>query len=466
MPTSYPSSIDSYTTKTTSDLNSPSDINELQEAIVAIETELGTDPAGQATDVKTRLANSLILNVKDYGATGDGVTDDTTAIQNTINALPARGGVVYFPMGSYLISSTLSLPSGDKPVFLIGDGRGSSAGKGTEIKLANNSNVNMIEYTSTVRTYFGGIFNMSIDGNADNQTTGSILSVTGVWTDFTLQGVYFRGARDSEVFLKPSASGPLANVWIDKCLFENYTYTNVKHGLELDGTDRGGGSFWITNSYFYGMVNGIHFDGKTNRSSYFQIDNCYFLLMQQHGIYLKAVTQAIISNCRLRNNGTGTSNTYDSIFIDNDASVASDYISIMNNQFVPVSTATERYGVNISGSNIDYVHIENNLFNGQLTGAINIASGANANGMIRNNIGHITENSGTATVASGTTSIAVNHGLSVTPSAGDITVTPTNSMGSATKFYIDTYTSTQFTIHTDVDPGVTTATFAWKAEVL
>ena len=52
------------------------------------------------------------FNVKFYGATGNGSTDDTTAIQNALNAAgTANGGIVYLPVGTYNISSTLSIPT-------------------------------------------------------------------------------------------------------------------------------------------------------------------------------------------------------------------------------------------------------------------------------------------------------------------------------------------------------------------
>lgn len=48
------------------------------------------------------------LNVKDYGAAGNGTTDDTGAINSALSAATsADGGVVYFPAGTYLISSAL-----------------------------------------------------------------------------------------------------------------------------------------------------------------------------------------------------------------------------------------------------------------------------------------------------------------------------------------------------------------------
>jgi hypothetical protein len=44
-----------------------------------------------------------------------------------------------------------------------------------------------------------------------------------------------------------------------------------------------------------------------------------------------------------------------------------------------------------------------------------------------------------------------------------ISVTPTNSMGTATKFWISGVGATQFTINVDADPGATTAAFVWSA---
>jgi len=57
---SYPASLDSFSTKTDGVTEvMAADVNLLQAAVVAIETELGTDPAGTLTDLKTRLLKSL-----------------------------------------------------------------------------------------------------------------------------------------------------------------------------------------------------------------------------------------------------------------------------------------------------------------------------------------------------------------------------------------------------------------------
>lgn len=46
----------------------------------------------------------LVFNVRDYGATGDGATDDTASINAAITAATPTKGVVYFPPGTYVVS--------------------------------------------------------------------------------------------------------------------------------------------------------------------------------------------------------------------------------------------------------------------------------------------------------------------------------------------------------------------------
>ena len=65
---------------------------------------------------------SLIVNVIDFGAIGNGATNDYQAIIDAINSLNGSEGVVYFPPGNFLVQSTLSLPNniilrGEMPEF-------------------------------------------------------------------------------------------------------------------------------------------------------------------------------------------------------------------------------------------------------------------------------------------------------------------------------------------------------------
>jgi hypothetical protein len=62
-------------------------------------------PSGASTHRKLSQRFADIINVLDFGAAGDGVTDDTVAIQNAINAAQSHGGHVFLPAGTYRVSS-------------------------------------------------------------------------------------------------------------------------------------------------------------------------------------------------------------------------------------------------------------------------------------------------------------------------------------------------------------------------
>ena len=77
-----------------------------------------TSPSLDGELVFVTKGESAAINVRDFGAVGDGKTDDTVAVQTAINCLP-RGGRLYFPKGTYLVSPlclkshiTLEIPEG------------------------------------------------------------------------------------------------------------------------------------------------------------------------------------------------------------------------------------------------------------------------------------------------------------------------------------------------------------------
>lgn len=159
--------------------------------------------AGQLMFYQPRGATSgsLYFNVIDFGAVGDGVTDDTAAIQAAINAANPRGGVVYFPRGDYLISSGLTVDNslavtGPQPddyfarkASLMGDGMASSrilgaAGNYTMLTMIGG-NVNAIISQQFLR---GLTFE-----KADK--TGKVVSFDNM-AYFSVENCYFSGGDE------------------------------------------------------------------------------------------------------------------------------------------------------------------------------------------------------------------------------------------------------------------------------
>jgi hypothetical protein len=86
-------------------------------------------------EAMTTLNGMHVYNVRKYGATGDGATNDATAIQTVIDAVEALGGgIVYFPRGTYRISTGLVV---NKSIWLIGeslaDDAAAAAGSGVPL---------------------------------------------------------------------------------------------------------------------------------------------------------------------------------------------------------------------------------------------------------------------------------------------------------------------------------------------
>lgn len=68
-----------------------------------------------------------VFNVKALGAVGDGVTDDTVACQLAISsAVTAGGGTIFFPRGSYRITASLTVITGQSKLAFVGVGRSAS----------------------------------------------------------------------------------------------------------------------------------------------------------------------------------------------------------------------------------------------------------------------------------------------------------------------------------------------------
>lgn len=126
------------------------------------------------TKAHNRMIEGAYVNVLDYGAKGDGSTDDTNAVQAAINAA-ALGGVVYFPKGEYVVTTLTS--SGPNKRFLgTNSGNKSNQTSGS----LHSSTIRFTETTNDAFTFTdAGFFSKNVifeNLGFQANTAGSVLS--------------------------------------------------------------------------------------------------------------------------------------------------------------------------------------------------------------------------------------------------------------------------------------------------
>jgi uncharacterized protein YjbI with pentapeptide repeats len=251
-------------------------------------------PAGTgavATTVQAKLRETV--SVRDFNAVGDGVTDDTAAIQAAITSLSATGGTVFFPKGTYKTDSGVTLVSN---LTLQGE-TGAVIKPSDSVPLwayrgVSTNNVKVIDLT------FEGTGTAFTNGNQRllQIETGSNIEITGCnFTKAREGGVSLNGCSFAIVsnssFTSCYGTGlttrdGCSKITVDSCVF----YLNGDTGVATNAAGRGL-LFWETSN---SVASNCVFEGNTE----------YGLRLYSQTGDSEANRNIAISNCAFRDNGT------------------------------------------------------------------------------------------------------------------------------------------------------------------
>lgn len=168
--------------------------------------------ASVATNVGDKL--SQIMSVTDFGAVGDGVTDDTTELQNAINYASANGLTLLVPEGTYITTTVLTLPTtGSNIVGDVSQPRIKRTGADTT----------PVFQVAQANVGGGGTFeNLYIDGNniaAEGFNLGRINGANNGYTSFGTKIINCNVFRCTSFGINTGsfATNAAVDVVIDKC---------------------------------------------------------------------------------------------------------------------------------------------------------------------------------------------------------------------------------------------------------
>lgn len=460
-----------------------------------------------------------MVSIKQFGAKGDGATDDTAAVQAAVTWATGSGVMALFVPAvstNYRLTSTITITSG---LTIVGEGT--------------------VPYTSV--------------GPYNNQGAGSWFLLDHPSIGFNAvrgDGGFITTVRFSKIGTQRKHTNAIGVGWTPtvfdfdfifnnaEALMEDVMLLNPYNGIEILNGGGVRGMFYNVRGQFLNiglrvdvMEDVLHVDQWHNWPFWYNDPNvtgwqtanstCFALNRCDNPFFSNIFSIFNLNGFFIAQNSTGTVNKLQGINLDFDQCqnwlvVDSTVTSGVTAQFTNVisygpSPATSNgYNARIRGNNcrIDFIGLNGEqlahgllLIDGAATGntinvsharvknwdllaasfaLFNIAAGntlyiadrivtdGTSGTVIFAGSGAIkypqNVSLGNGTIPNGSTSVTINHGLLITPSINQIQFCMTTGVGSAKSTWISAVTATTFTVSCDVNPGVNIS-FNWRASL-
>lgn len=316
---------------------------------------IGFKQAGTGATTRTVQAKAReVISVTDFGAVGDGVTNDTAAIQAAINYAQLIKAWVHFPAvtNGYMVSGlTIGTTGTNYTCHFIGDGfdpsmaaqsgiTGQYTGQ-SMLKLIAGSNTSLITVNADAAPPM--FKNMTFNGNGSSQSgTSHCINMAdasaAAYYRYTcwMEDCLVTSGRTSGLFIGTNrGAGYYSNVWVQYCgTATSDPAVNVRcfdqqfKNCQI-GPNTGVGMYLgtVTQIQLSDCVMFMNTTGMqvTNGVGHLQATNCAFDSNTQYGTIIVGSTTTdggrVFSNCHWRRNSTATNNTYSDIKIDSDRRV-------------------------------------------------------------------------------------------------------------------------------------------------
>ena len=132
--------------------------------------------------------NSQIMDIKAYGAKGDGVSDDTVILNYIFSAAANMSAIVYVPFGVYLVTDTVHIPVGSRiigqawsQIMATGSKFGDSNNPRVVVKVGETGNAGVVEIQNMMFTVKGATAGaVLVEWNVHESSQGS----AGLWGEY------------------------------------------------------------------------------------------------------------------------------------------------------------------------------------------------------------------------------------------------------------------------------------------
>ena len=235
------------------------------------------------TKVSYSMITGAMINVLDYGAKGDGTTDDTAAMQAAIAAATGNGqSTLYIPTGTYIVKQQLNVSQ----CSVMGDGVYAS-----KIKAGSGYTGNNLMYVGSLSQNL--VYqDFQLDGNTGVASVKGLL-IEGNVLHCRFSTIKISNCTDVAMYIKGGDAGttrPSVNTFVDLRIIDN-AYT----GLYI--TEGRGNTFLNCNFEQLGGI-GVYVDGNAlDNPSEFLFQGCWIETAVGGGFYIQdAFTFTLLQN--------------------------------------------------------------------------------------------------------------------------------------------------------------------------